>query len=121
MPTTARTRNPIVALLGAVAIVSAVVFLGGRSGTAAGAEQPPRRTVPTAFDRDTDPHQSALHHVTTTPGGLALRPSPSDGGVPFAGAPVIASRTEGRAATALLAHAGENRPPLRVLFCTWLI
>ena len=120
MPTTVRVRNPIVALLGAFAIISAVALLGGRSGAHPRTEQPTRQTVTAAFVRDTAPLQPALHNVRTAPGGVALRSLQPSGGAAFIGVPVIDWRAEWQAALAPHSRSGENRPPLRILFCTWL-
>jgi hypothetical protein len=106
----------LVVVLAAVSI--ALVFLAG-----AGLPAPdPHTGSPgsTVTGGRTAAPQQALHTVTTTAAGTALRPAEPGGCPPVTVQSITASRPTDPAGTPAGVAAVSSRPLLRILLCTWL-
>jgi hypothetical protein len=119
-----RTRPNALAFPGLFALVAGAAALGFSSGPGtAGFDPTPRHpagdTASPAFSRGgSSPAPEALRPEHLTPTGVKVRPAPPGIALPADGAP------KSRPPTWLCPSGARrtpfSRPPLQILFCTWL-
>jgi hypothetical protein len=81
-------------------------------------DSPDERTGRSVSGGQAAPSQEALHLVTTQP--RTARLVPSSGSAPALTLPVPTLRLADGLDAPVVAPALTSRPPLRILFCTWL-
>jgi hypothetical protein len=111
------------ALVGGLVVVLAAVLITLVLPASAGHTAPdPHTGSPGSFvtESRTAAPQQALHTVTTTAAGTALRPAGPGGCPPVAVQPITAPRPTDPPGTPAGVAAVSSCLPLRILLCTWL-